>query len=45
MGGSIHSMAHLKLAMEIPGMQGVAVDALQLMDDSDLLGSLNLAHI
>ncbi|MDR3673120.1 MAG: HisA/HisF-related TIM barrel protein [Holophaga sp.] len=44
MGGSIRSTAHLKLAMEIPGMQGVAVDALQLLDDSDLLGSLNLAH-
>jgi phosphoribosylformimino-5-aminoimidazole carboxamide ribotide isomerase len=44
MGGSIQTTAHLKLAMEIPGMQGVAVDALQLLDDSDLLSSLNLAH-
>jgi phosphoribosylformimino-5-aminoimidazole carboxamide ribotide isomerase len=44
MGGTIQSMAHLKLAMDIPGVQGVAVDALRLLDDSDLLGSLNLAH-
>ena len=45
MGGTIQSMAHLKLAMDIPGVQGVAVDALRLLDDSDLLDSLNLAHI
>ena len=45
MGGSIQSMAHLRLAMEIPGVQGVAVDALRLLDDSDLLDSLNLVHI
>jgi len=45
MGGSIRSLAHLRLAMDIPGVQGVAVDALRLQDDSDLLDSMNLAHI
>lgn len=45
MGGSIQNGADLKLALEIPGLQGVAMDALRLVEDSDLLGSLNLAHI
>jgi phosphoribosylformimino-5-aminoimidazole carboxamide ribotide isomerase len=45
MGGSILSKEHLKLAQEIPGMQGVAMDALRLMADPDLQGSLKLAHI
>jgi phosphoribosylformimino-5-aminoimidazole carboxamide ribotide isomerase len=45
MGGSIRTKEHLKLAMEIPGLQGVAMDALRLMADLDLQGSLNLAHI
>ena len=36
---------HLKLAAEVQGLQGVALDAFQLMEDSDLLDSLNLAHI
>jgi len=45
MGGSILNGAHLKQALEIPGLQGVAMDALQLVEDLDLLGSLNLAHI
>jgi len=45
MGGSILSGAHLKLAQEVPGLQGVALDALSLVEDSDLLGSLDLAHI
>jgi phosphoribosylformimino-5-aminoimidazole carboxamide ribonucleotide (ProFAR) isomerase len=44
MGGSIQSRAHLKLAMDIPGLQGVAIDALQLVQDLDLIGSLNPAH-
>ena len=34
-------MTHLKLAEEVPGLQGVALDALQLVEDPDLLGSLN----
>ena len=45
MGGSITTREHLKLALEVPGVQGVALDAFQLMEDSDLLDSLNLAHI
>ena len=45
MGGSILSMAHLKLAQDVPGLQGVAMDALQLVHNSDLLGSMNPATI
>jgi len=45
MGGSIRTREHLKLATEVAGLQGVALDAFQLMEDSDLLDSLNLAHI
>jgi hypothetical protein len=44
MGGSIQSAEHLRLAMEIPGVQGVAMDALRLLDDPDLMRSLSLAH-
>jgi phosphoribosylformimino-5-aminoimidazole carboxamide ribotide isomerase len=45
MGGSIQSAEHLRAAMEIPGVQGVAMDALRLLDDADLLSSLCPAHI
>lgn len=45
MGGSIQSAEHLKAAMEIPGVQGVAMDALRLLDDAGLLSSLCPAHI
>ena len=45
MGGSIQCKAHLKMAMDMPGLQGIAMDALQLVADSDLLGTLNPAHI
>ena len=45
MGGSIHSREHLKLATEVPGITGVAMDALLLIENKDLLGSLDLAHI
>jgi phosphoribosylformimino-5-aminoimidazole carboxamide ribotide isomerase len=45
MGGSIHSREHLALAREVPGLQGVAMDALVLLEDLELLGSLNLARI
>ena len=45
MGGSIRSMEHLKLAAEVPGLTGVAMDALLLMESPDLLGSLDLVHI
>ncbi len=45
MGGTIRTRDHLKLAGEVPGLQGVALDALQLFEDPDLLGALNLAHI
>jgi phosphoribosylformimino-5-aminoimidazole carboxamide ribotide isomerase len=45
MGGSIRSAEHLRLAREVSGLQGVTMDALLLLEDSDLLGSLNLAHI
>jgi phosphoribosylformimino-5-aminoimidazole carboxamide ribotide isomerase len=45
MGGSIHSREHLKLAAEVPGLAGIAIDALLLMENSDLLDSLDLAHI
>jgi len=45
MGGSITTREHLKLATEISGLQGVGLDAFQLIEDSDLLDSLNLAHI
>ena len=44
MGGSITSGAHLRLAQDVPGLQGVAMDALALVEDPDLLGSLDLAH-
>jgi hypothetical protein len=45
MGGSIHTMEHLAQAREIPGLQGVAMDALVLLEDTELLGSLNLTRI
>ena len=45
MGGSIHTREHLQAAREIPGLQGVAMDAFLLLEDADLLGSLNLARI
>jgi phosphoribosylformimino-5-aminoimidazole carboxamide ribotide isomerase len=44
MGGSIQSREHLKLAAEVPGLQGVAMDALQLFEDPDLLNFLDLVH-
>jgi phosphoribosylformimino-5-aminoimidazole carboxamide ribotide isomerase len=40
MGGSIHCREHLKQASEIPGIQGLVVDALQFKLDPDLAGSL-----
>jgi phosphoribosylformimino-5-aminoimidazole carboxamide ribotide isomerase len=43
MGGTVRTREHLKLAAEVPGLQGVAVDVLRLLEDPDLLGSLNLA--
>jgi phosphoribosylformimino-5-aminoimidazole carboxamide ribotide isomerase len=45
MGGSIRSREHLQLARDVPGLQGVAMDAFLLLEDADLLGSLNLARI
>lgn len=45
MGGSIHTLEHLAQAREIPGLQGVAMDALVLLEDMELLGSLNLTRI
>ena len=35
----------LVAAQEIPGLQGVAMDALRLVEDPDLFGSVNPAHI
>jgi len=45
MGGSIQTLEHLRLAKDVQGLQGVALDALLLAEDADLLGSLNLAPI
>ena len=45
MGGSIHTREHLKLAAEVPGLTGAAMDALLLIENTDLLGSMDLAHI
>ena len=45
MGGSILTREHLRKAMDVPGLQGVALDALQFVEDPDLLGSLNPAPI
>jgi phosphoribosylformimino-5-aminoimidazole carboxamide ribotide isomerase len=42
MGGTLHSMEHLQQAQEIPGLQGVAMDALLLRESLALAGSLNL---
>lgn len=44
MGGTIRWRKHLKAAAEVPGLQGVAMDACQLLEDPDLLGALDLAH-
>jgi len=45
MGGTIQTRDHLLRAMDVPGLQGVALDALQFVEDPDLLGSLNPAPI
>jgi phosphoribosylformimino-5-aminoimidazole carboxamide ribotide isomerase len=45
MGGSLQSAQHLRQAQEIPGLQGAAMDAFLLLENPDLLGSLNLARI
>ena len=45
MGGSIQSLEHLQQAMAIPGLQGVALDALLLQEDAELASSLNLLQI
>jgi phosphoribosylformimino-5-aminoimidazole carboxamide ribonucleotide (ProFAR) isomerase len=45
MGGSITTREHLRQAMEVPGLQGVALDALRFVEDRDLFGSLNPAPI
>ena len=45
MGGSIQTREHLRRAMEVPGLHGVALDALLFVEDPDLLGSLSLAPI
>ena len=44
MGGSIQTREHLRLAAEVPGLHGVAMDALRLIEDPDLLGFPNLVH-
>jgi phosphoribosylformimino-5-aminoimidazole carboxamide ribotide isomerase len=44
MGGSIQSLEHLNRAKELPGLHGVALDALLLSKDSPLAGSLDLLH-
>ena len=45
MGGSIQSLDHLHQAMKVPGLQGVALDALALRADAIFASSLNLQHI
>lgn len=45
MGGSIQSLAHLQQALAIPGLQGVALDALLLRENPALASSLNLLQI
>ena len=45
MGGSIRTREHLRMAMEVPGLHGVAVDALRFVEQPDLFGSLNPAPI
>jgi len=42
MGGSIQTPEHLAMAQELPGLQGVAMDALHLRDNPALAGALNL---
>jgi phosphoribosylformimino-5-aminoimidazole carboxamide ribotide isomerase len=42
MGGTIQTLEHLQQAKEIPGLQGVALDALLLRKSPELGGSLNL---
>jgi phosphoribosylformimino-5-aminoimidazole carboxamide ribonucleotide (ProFAR) isomerase len=44
MGGSVQSRLHLKAALEVPGLQGIAMDASLLMQDPELLGTLNPVH-
>jgi len=44
MGGSIQNREHFKQAQDLPGLQGVAINALLLRQDAELLISLNLAH-
>jgi phosphoribosylformimino-5-aminoimidazole carboxamide ribotide isomerase len=44
MGGSIRTREHLRLAAEVPGLHGVAMDALQLLEDPDLFGFQNLVQ-
>jgi phosphoribosylformimino-5-aminoimidazole carboxamide ribotide isomerase len=45
MGGSIRTREHLLRAAEVPGLTGVAMDALHFVEHPDLLGSLNPAPI
>ena len=45
MGGSIQSLDHLHQAMKVPGLQGVALDALLLKADPEFINALNLLHI
>ena len=42
MGGSIQTLEHLQEARELPGLQGVALDALLLRENPALAGSPNL---
>jgi phosphoribosylformimino-5-aminoimidazole carboxamide ribotide isomerase len=44
MGGSIRTREHLRLAAEVPGLHGAAMDALQLLEDPDLFDATNLAQ-
>jgi phosphoribosylformimino-5-aminoimidazole carboxamide ribotide isomerase len=45
MGGSIRSRAQLKAALETPGLQGIAMDALLLREDPELFGSMSPTHL
>ena len=45
MGGSIQSLDHLHQAAKVPGLQGVALDALLLKAEPEMINSLNLLHI
>ena len=45
MGGSLQCLEHLHQAMKVPGLQGVALDALALRADAIFASSLNLQHI